>query len=286
MVSPQVRKKCRVERVLVREFLEHLGLQYVAPSMRSTDCGNPRSGTRAAGPDVKITCYLGGRRIRVGIEVVEYQVDAKADGSLGRRINGVFWAIWKHLKPRLARNGNIRECTGSMYLDWACPPRPRDARAVATELARFLKDHLPMLSHDGQHRFSRRGRRAADPGDFEQYPLLLKHFTGLFVQRPSNLIGPLSWHYNSAAGVGVVEDVVVDLIQNKAAKLASYDRSGTSQTWLLICAGVYVPRDSAGPEPHGRHFLKSQRICAAAHQSGFDQVLFWERAHRWHVRLK
>ena len=284
MATREDKKKER-ERYLVRGFLDHAGIGYKVTGMRSVREGQTPGGLVISGPDVKVTCAQGNRARRVGVEVTEYQNDAGDTGSPGRRIDSIFWKIWPHLKRELAGDSDIRECFGSLCFDWSCPPRPRDAEAVALQITQFLRDHLADLTDGDWHFFRRRGRRPRLPGDFALYPLLREHFTELRVQLCANLTGPLLWQYNSAASVGVVRDIVVDLIEGKAAKLQSYDRSGTVETWLLICAGIGIPCDSAGPEYHGRDALSSLVIRCAAKKSGFDRVVVWDRINEWHVDL-
>lgn len=274
------------ERLLVRQFLEHARIPFSVQGIRSVGKGS-------RGPDVKVTCRIGGKQVRIGVEVVEYQVDAKhKGGSHGRRIDELQRRIWRSLRPRLAHDPSIRECTGLMCFDLACPlefktPEAAEAivEAIVDDLLKFIKDHVKTLQATTSTWFSRIGRRPRDPGAFDQYPHIKKYFTRLLLRRPLNLRGPLTWQYNNAACVGVVEDGVVSLINAKAGKLPQYNLRGTAQTWLLICAGVSVPSDSAGSRNDGQRALRSRQVRDAADHSGFDRVTFWERARNWNVRL-
>jgi hypothetical protein len=278
-------RKARRERLLVREFLTHESLAFRRQGMRSV--------RKSPGPDVKVTCQIAGEPVRIGIEVVEYQADAKPNGgSVGRRIAELHKEIGRRLRPRLAADKNIRECEGTMCFDWACPldyPNVRSASAaiedIVDELVRFLTAHQRVIPQTGSYCFRRSGRRPRDQGDFDQYRLLKKHFTCLRVRRPNNLAGPFSWQYNNAAYIGVVDKNVVSLISTKAAKLLKYDRSGTAQTWLLICAGVSIPHDSAGASALAGSALQSRQVCDAADGSGFHKVAFWERRCGWSAWL-
>jgi len=151
-------------------------------------------------------------------------------------------------------------------------------------LIRFVEANRAILSDEEPHWFDRPDERRRRP-DFGGYPLLTTHFKKLRLHLWAGLVGPFRWDYDSASSVGVVKKTVVNIIDSKAGKLASYDKSNTDETWLMICAGLALPTDSAGPKQYGRTSLAVTEIRCAAAQSGFDKVIFWERVHGWHEYL-
>jgi len=96
-VSSQSEKKKKIERLLAGEFLEHMGVSYKLRSICSVPDGLKPDGRSVSGPDVKVTCRIGGQDVRIGIELTEYQVDATSEGSKGRRWEAFFWRIQRHL---------------------------------------------------------------------------------------------------------------------------------------------------------------------------------------------
>ena len=281
-MGKQASEKAERERFLVREFLDYRNISHLPRSIRSVYA--------AAGPDVRIMCTLGRRKVRIGIEVTEYQSDATDGPSRGRRFDSYFRKIWSHLEPLLAADHQLRECTGYLRFDWTQAPWPNDAGKVAEELVDLLRVHLKRLEGGSCLTFYRTRecfkRLQREPyGDRRSFPLLERYFSSVKLRKSLDLCGPLSWAYNNAACVGLVEEVVVRLIENKAGKLPGYSRTGIDETWLLICAGVGIAHDSAGPASHGCDALRPQLLQDAAAISGFDRVIFWERAHRWHLVL-
>jgi len=285
-MGKQALQKAKRERFLVRDFLDYLPVTYLPRSIRSARSKTGGATPSNAGPDVRITCIMGGRKVRIGIEVTEYQSDATEGGSQGRRFDSFFSKIWVSLGRGLAEDAQLRECTGYLSFDGTQTPRPHDAPMVAEELVRLLRLHLRKLGggarltlHRAQECLARLARKPY--GDRCSFPLLERYFISVRLQRCA---GPVSWSYNNAASVGAVEGIVVRLITDKARKLPGYTRTGLDETWLLICAGVGIAHDSAGPAHDGGHALRSQRIHDAAARSGFDSVIFWERA-QWHLVL-
>jgi len=269
-------------------------MPYELQSIRSVPEGLRSDGRSVSGPDVDVTCTVGGQDIRIGIELTEYQVDATNRGSKGRRWEAFYWRIQRHLEPLLRSSNSLQHCHGSLDFDWGSTPQPNEAKKVAEELYRFAETHIDELADDvhyGYFRDSRRGRPKTNRlvyDSFRGFPLLGKYFKKIGLIRHPNHTGHL-WSWNAATGVGIVEDNVVKLIEAKTNKVDKYDTAGTDQTWLVICAGVSIPHDSAGPDHPGNlvHF-KSPEIreaAAAAKRAGFDRVVFWERTHGWHRDL-
>ena len=276
----------RLERYIVRDFLDHAGISYVVHGIRSVREGMRPNGKHVAGPDVSITCELPGGPKRVGIEVVEYQNDVGSGmgGSGGRRAEASFRHIWECLRRRLHSRPSIREVHGWLVLDRDHLPQMAQCGAIADELIRFIETNRAILSDEEPHWFDRPDERGRGP-DFRGSPLLTTHFKKLRLHLWAGLVGPFRWDYDSASSVGVVKKTVIDIIDSKASKLPAYDKSNTDETWLLICAGLALPTDSAGPRQHGQRYLADAEIRCAAAQSGFDKVIFWERVHGWHEHL-
>ncbi len=269
-------KKTQRERSLVREFLRHAGFPFRDRGFRSVET--------VPGPDWTGTCLVDGHWQRIGIEVTEYQTDATFKGSPGRMRDGLFQAVWRHLEPLLAGHPPARHYFGSIYFDRRNPLRQRDAKALAYELFAFVTDHVDAIPTKGLRAFGRTGQYPWDPGDFDRYPLLKAHVDKLWVFPVSAIAQAYLWSYSNAACVGVVPPVVMRLLSDKAAKVSGYDTRNTAELWLLICAGVAVPTDSAGPQACAKDLI-CPKISSAARSSGFDRVFFWERAHGWDLRL-
>jgi len=282
--SSQSAFKKKRERLLVREFLAHRGMLYRLSGVRSVTERKTDKGGTITGPDVRITCTIGGKDIRVGVELVEYQVDAAGErGSQGRQFKAFFDKIWLHLRPLLCNRRGLRECFGTLFFDWDQRPDPREAKNIAEELMRFLRDHRTVLANGELHYFLRK-EGPGQEGHFDGYPCLKKHFKKIALRNLGTLTGPLLWAYNCAACIGVREDHVLRLIDKKSSKIRSYDLSNVEEVWLLMCAGIALPHDSAGPE-HVKPRLFSKAIRDAARNSGFNRVIFWERIHDWHANL-
>ena len=269
----------------MREFLCHMNIPYRLQSIRSVREGKRPGGKAISGPDVKITCSIGGKNIRVGVELVEYQVDAIVKkGSRGRQFNAFMDKIRQHLKPLLSHNRRLRECFGTLFFDWDQQPNPRDAMKIAQELIRFLGDHVTSLANGERYCFLRK-KGPKQGGHFDVYPVLKRYFKKIAVTSLNDLNGPFLWTYNIAAFIGVVEENVLRLIGQKTTKMKSYDWSNVKEMWLLIYAGADIPHDSAGDQVPGNRKLSSRAIRGAAKNSGFDRVIFWEKIHSWHVNL-
>lgn len=284
-VGKKAETKRKRERSIVQEFLDHAKIPYQRHDMRSI---RERTGSNCrsiTGPDVSVTCELAGAPKRIGIELAEYQNDVgtAGKGSLGRRVDKCFRTIRESLRRRQYERAKIRQVVGMVLLDRKALPRMDQCEEVAAELIRFVEANLSILSPDQEQWFNRSDGHGGD-ADFVDYPLLTKHFKRLMLEIFGG-VGPIGWTYDSASSVGIVRETVVGLINGKASKLPSYDKSNTDETWLLICAGLALPTDSAGPRQHGQRYLAATEIRRAAAQSGFDKVIFWERVHGWHEYL-
>ena len=275
----------RRERYIVRAFLDHAGIPYRDHGIRSVREGKRRDSKSITGPDIKVTCEFPGGPERIGIELVEYQNDVGTvgRGSLGRRVDKCFRTIRESLRRRQYERAKIRQVVGMVFLDRDALPRMDQCEEVAAELIRFVEENLSILSRTDRQWFERSDGRGRD-ADFVDYPLLARHFKRLMLEIFGG-VGPIGWTYDNASSVGIVRRTVVGLINGKASKLSSYDKSNTDETWLLICAGLALPTDSAGPRQHGKRYLAATEIRCAAAQSGFDKVIFWERVQGWHEYL-
>lgn len=265
--------KKELEVALVRKYLQHGAIECLNIQSVCDDYITP---------DVAVICKVDGPRLRVGVEVCRYMVD-----DLGLRKRSLSEQIDEHLSPMLASDSSLRDCAVQLFFDERNLPRPSKTREIAEEVCRFVRGKASVLADGRSSFFSRYGALPSDPGDFHGFPLLLRHFTRVRLCRPG-VIGPMSLKYNSAALVGVIADKVVQIVTEKAEQLSKskYDLTLLDQVWLLICAGVAVPSESAGHEEQGREDLASERIHDVAIGSGFDRVIFWESGQAWDMHLK
>ena len=265
------------ERWLVREFLDHAGIPYRPQGVRSV-------GGAASGPDVKVTCLAGGGPKRVGIEITEYQVDAGPNGSAGRRMHSFHDRVWRRLWELLEGAPELSRFFGSLWYDWSVNPFPHHAEPLAKEVVRFLDLNRHTL-RDGKMRRLRRKTGPNQGGDFDGFPMMARYLSDVLVQYLRDCRGPFMWQYNNAACVSIDEQIILRTLARKAKALPTYAKKGIEELWLLVCAGVLISHDSAGPEEHARHKLAGSTVLSAARSSGFDRVTFWSRHPAWHIDL-
>ncbi len=263
----QKREKKKKEELLAREFFEHIGISSRALEMREPPC-----------PDAEVRCLIDGRERVLGVELTEYQVDAQRNGgskermldSLGRRI------LETAQKQCTAIDPQMEQLHVEISSNKANPPSSRDEDRIAADLAKFLSDRFAGMT-ESWTRFLRHRR------DFEGYPELEAHMDWIHVYRCGPEVrGPLLWQYNGTAHVRMVEDVVLNILEQKARKRKAYSLPDATEYWLVICAGVSIPSDCAGPQSHCHEVLQSARIRTTGSQAGFDRIYFWDRAHDWH----
>jgi hypothetical protein len=287
-MTSQLETKKRGERYLVQRFLDYAKIPYTPDSIQSVRMVGNGNAHSVPGPDVKVTCIIGGETVVVGVEVTEYQCDAVRGSSPARRFDTFFSQIWDCLMPLLCSNPAFRKLHGFLEFDFTQPSQRKLAEPIAEELAKFTASHVTELPENGERRFvrstgSRRpGNGEAQGGDFDDFPLLNRHFKAITLFTHADMGLPLRWAYNWGAFVSIVDEVVIRLIDTHASSRRNYHTSGTKELWLLICAGVY---DSVGPLWAGREDHLSPRIRDAAAKSGFDRVVFWESQCKWHVDL-
>ncbi len=231
-------------------------------------------------PDARAACLINGTPRTIGIELVEYQLDATdSGGSKGRRLAKLHSAIWAHLNAKLRQDLAVREVDGYLFYDKSCLPRMVAAEHIADELHRFCVDNRDTLVEECKYyAFSRHGE------EFQAHMLLSKHFEKILLGR-WNVEPRQMWYYSTMMIVGVKGRIVASLIANKSHKGSTYAWGDVDEKWLLICAGAtLLPCDSAGGmESQARRQLTSPEVAPLVEESVFDRVALWEKNHRWFV---
>jgi hypothetical protein len=273
------KKKAQKERHLVRSFLKQARIEFLTKTLRSVQDSH-------SGPDVRFTGILQGHRIRIGIEVTEYQndvTDGKTVGSQQRAQHAFFDRIWKELKPMLAEDDWLKQFHGQITFN-RDQSFKNDAKQVALQLVCFLKNRLIKSSLIAERerytfwseKFCRYGSQHVwwGPG-LDTLDRYIKHFT---IRRDTFCTGPFEWDHNRAAFVGVQRNILTRIIKEKEEKLSKYSTGSLKEVWLLICGSTnWQPIESFGRATPAELVLP--RSTSRRH---FHKVVIWERAHEWH----
>lgn len=264
-MSPELSSKKPREEDLIRNFLKSAGVPLQGLQMQDR-------------PDARAVCLVNGTARTIGIELVEYQVDATVSGgSKGRRLDKLHSAIWAHLNAKLRQDLAVRDVDGMLFYDKGCLPRMVAAEHIADRLHRFCVDNRDKLVEECKYyAFSRHGE------EFQAYKLLSKHFEKILLGK-WNVGFPQMWRYNTMMIVGVERRIVASLIAGKSHKGSTYAWGDVDEKWLLICAGAtLLPCDCAGSmQSQARRRLTSPEIARLVEESVFDRIALWEQNHRW-----
>ena len=254
------RTKKEAERFLAREFLAFMGFKLIRL-------------VSAEKPDIFATVEKGERRLRVGIELTEYYVDAPPStrsGSPTARVEDFWQEVQTSIRRRVAQRRELWHVTGLVFLKEKEVPKGGVALGVARELVELaMEQAVPPQGEACLAIFS------------SSYPLLRQFVSEVYLSGTGRAIR-LSWTCGttSAANVGVVSQYIIEIIRTKSAKAEAYDWKGAQERWLLICATGSPIVSSAGPHPEFVDW-KNAHLVEAAKNSGFDRLFFWERPWDW-----
>lgn len=276
-------KKAKYEKRLVREFLEFTSTKYRRLKALSEYCpGHKR--LQVAGPDLKAHIETASSWLPIGIEVTAYQVDRGRKGSAARQRCD----FWRHLNGILRRNHLWRfpcfkSVTSHLGLNGRVRFKKSDAKCLAGELVRFVIQNAPQ--NPGRVSI-RKGRSRSRQGVFHLYPEIDRHIEYIEINRYAweNPI-PLQWSRADVASVNAVPPILIKILGEKGARLKNYDVHDVKRSWLLICATGQTSHDRAGPPRVRVELAQNRDVKKAAQASGFDRVIFWERAGRWSLVL-
>ena len=272
------------EKRLCREFLDFKGIDAISIKTLSEFCPDYRK-AGISGPDVLADCIWNDKRLRVGIELTEYQVDRNDRGSLTRR----FDATWKRLlcvlrKTYFPQYPELTSFYARIGLKADSPPTMSGVPALARELVDFLVPRMGSIRSAATYPIG--VAAAQQSNDFQDYPCLKRHIDSIFLRRQDELPQEFChWEYNAPAWINVVTETVAKIVSRKGRKINGYKLSGIGQLWLLICATADTTSDRAGPEQACQQRLSKPRIVQAARDSGFDKVFFWESVARWDFEI-
>ncbi len=261
------RSQKEIEELLIREFLNHLGVHVEDLVMQDR-------------PDARLSCIVDGRRQTIGLDVTEYQVDAQSQGgSDSRAVESAWNQIWGRVKQAgFQKYRQLRELEVLTYFDRKNPPRTKQANEVADDLVEFLVSVADGVTEEPVF-FSRR------EGAFDGRDHLKLCTEKVRVVKYTQQLGPFRWWPDDAAFVEIVPAVITNTLAKKKKARKGYQLPGADEYWLLIAAGCSTTNSGAGPESLCVNELRSQPIREAVRQSDFDQVYFWERVGDWHERL-
>ena len=148
------RSQKEVERFLTREFLTFMGFRMIR--IRSSE-----------NPDVFASLRKRGKKLHVGIELTNYQVDAPPSAKFGSPMFGLerLWCkVQTSIRRRIAKRPKLWHTSGLVFLKDEKVPKGRIAQDLAEELVRLA------LAHSVRKR-----ERVWITRFCDEYPLLQKH---------------------------------------------------------------------------------------------------------------
>lgn len=270
---PRLRRTPKgIEKYLITEFLQLLGYRISKPVW----------GDR---PDGVLTVSKAGTRLRVGLELTGYYVDAVPGvASPGAELAEVWERVQDSLVARISHmRGNRRRVLSSICATVRLRPaleKPRKgergsvARALAAELVEIAEaSRLPV---GGSRRLCRFAAR---------YPMLQAAVQSLRLCRTgvdAYICPRFNWGCSNAAFAWLsLETQTVEMtILAKSKKSRTYAWGNCGERWLVVAAAGRTIFNCAGPwrSSIDWSYPALRAICSG---SGFHRIFFWERSDRW-----
>ncbi len=271
-------KRREEERSSAREALRAMGIAYAPESLRSYDGTEECRRSGHSGPDVKVECSIDGGSRHVGIEVEGYTQDAFETTSRGKKIGSAHQRISQHsaevqrlVGGILAGRSDLGKHSCHVRYDPAGGgfPSPLD---VAEEIVRLIEEHPDEL--EATRADKARGLDFTRDNGLAGYTVLNRCF--LLINLSQDQLG--LWYCENVDRQKRDPGTICQIINKKAGKQRNYDRSDTSETWLMIVAGKNTAHASLGPTEDYRRWAWDESIKTAASKSGFDRVLIFDLA--------
>ena len=268
------RTKKEIEKHLIREVLKGLGYK-ISNIKRSWQ----------ERPDAMLTLIKGGKRKRVGIELMDYFNDTTVGIVSPLTIVKEFWKqVHTSLMRRISHRKHLGVFAGDVkFKDNVPTPNGNiaKARSLAKELVDFLELHHPEISDIAA--FNNYN------GDFDRFSILTSLCDSIRISRCADgQTFMYQWKCTDihAGFIGINQEYIKTAVKKKNKKAAEYENwEGADETWLVITAGAQILSNHAGSRPKDTVWAdpKLQELC---NKSIFDRIIFWESVSGWYKWLK
>jgi len=228
-------------------------------------------------PDAIATLPIKGKHHRIGIELIEYHVDAPPSiASQGREIHRVWQAIQTSINRRISHRPDLMHTTGWVCLKTSNLSKKPKAQQLAAELVKLALEFLgTFISKQTITTFSS-----------STYPLLQAHVRKVILFR-TDVARNVGWACADAdsSPIGLSENYITSIIQRKGLKNRKYNWNQSNERWLLITASGSTVFNSAGRYIENINW-SSPNFKSACQSAGFDRILFWDRMYNWYKELR
>ena len=200
---------------------------------------------------------------RIGVEVTEFHSKTDSDKKFSRReVEGA----WDKLQESLENERNKYEELQSIYgvLSFKrleVPPRQKHNEFI-NEIIHYTLSKLPIAKNIEQKYFD------FLPG----YSLINEYLKSVNLE---NLDCYITWEWNhNAAWVGLLEEELIYILEDKKEKLKKYKTTNIHEMWLVIVSGHLLSQAMGKPHPE---ILNDYSNCnELLKQSGFDKVYLYQ----------